>query len=121
MDQNRRLFVREARLTLREAITINPRRPRWAPKGVKSAGAHRALNRVNGAVAQLGERRVRNAKVRGSIPLGSTIKVSQIIYNTNGLREPVTLAWCYRFQIGSGDPDFGGAEIECSALPPQPR
>lgn len=26
-----------------------------------------------GAVAQLGERRVRNAKVRGSIPLGSTI------------------------------------------------
>ena len=25
-----------------------------------------------GAVAQLGERRVRNAKVRGSIPLGST-------------------------------------------------
>src|SRR4051812_7646044 len=29
--------------------------------------------RMNGAVAQLGERRVRNAKVRGSIPLGSTI------------------------------------------------
>src|SRR5579864_2560908 len=27
----------------------------------------------NGAVAQLGERRVRNAKVRGSIPLGSTM------------------------------------------------
>ena len=27
----------------------------------------------HGAVAQLGERRVRNAKVRGSIPLGSTI------------------------------------------------
>ena len=26
-----------------------------------------------GAVAQLGERRVRNAKVGGSIPLGSTI------------------------------------------------
>src|SRR5207249_225684 len=26
-----------------------------------------------GAVAQLGERRVRNAEVRGSIPLGSTI------------------------------------------------
>src|SRR5690606_28156539 len=26
----------------------------------------------DGAVAQLGERRVRNAKVRGSIPLGST-------------------------------------------------
>ena len=31
-----------------------------------------ALETRNGAVAQLGERRVRNAKVRGSIPLGST-------------------------------------------------
>src|SRR5271163_4900464 len=31
-----------------------------------------ALKTRNGAVAQLGERRVRNAKVRGSIPLGST-------------------------------------------------
>jgi hypothetical protein len=28
--------------------------------------------RINGAVAQLGERRVRNAKVRSSILLGST-------------------------------------------------
>ena len=28
----------------------------------------------NGAVAQLGERRVRNAKVEGSIPFRSTIK-----------------------------------------------
>jgi hypothetical protein len=27
---------------------------------------------AHGAVAQLGERRVRNAEVRGSIPLGST-------------------------------------------------
>ena len=34
-----------------------------------SAGAP---GRRNGAVAQLGERRVRNAKVRGSTPLGST-------------------------------------------------
>ena len=31
-----------------------------------------ALKTRSGAVAQLGERRVRNAKVRGSIPLGST-------------------------------------------------
>jgi hypothetical protein len=31
-----------------------------------------ALELRDGAVAQLGERRVRNAKVRGSIPLGST-------------------------------------------------
>ena len=30
------------------------------------------LKTRHGAVAQLGERRVRNAKVRGSIPLGST-------------------------------------------------
>ncbi len=29
----------------------------------------------HGAVAQLGERRVRNAKVRGSIPLGSTNRI----------------------------------------------
>jgi hypothetical protein len=37
--------------------------------------AHKAcsgIEKVCGAVAQLGERRVRNAKVRGSIPLGST-------------------------------------------------
>ncbi len=30
-----------------------------------------------GAVAQLGERRVRNAEVRGSIPLGSTVSFTQ--------------------------------------------
>jgi hypothetical protein len=29
---------------------------------------------IDGAVAQLGERRVRNAKVEGSIPFRSTIK-----------------------------------------------
>src|SRR5438094_207904 len=34
-------------------------------------------NAINGAVAQLGERRVRNAKVRGSIPLGSTTSKDQ--------------------------------------------
>ncbi len=33
---------------------------------------------VPGAVAQLGERRVRNAEVRGSIPLGSTPSVKPI-------------------------------------------
>ena len=31
-----------------------------------------------GAVAQLGERRVRNAKVRGSIPLGSTNSLKDV-------------------------------------------
>jgi hypothetical protein len=35
--------------------------------------SRRRNNRTHGAVAQLGERRVRNAEVRGSIPLGSTI------------------------------------------------
>src|SRR5579863_6762254 len=34
--------------------------------------ALRAAHRVYGAVAQLGERRVRNAKVEGSIPFRST-------------------------------------------------
>jgi hypothetical protein len=33
-----------------------------------------------GAVAQLGERRVRNAEVRGSIPLGSTIPSGMLPY-----------------------------------------
>ena len=33
---------------------------------------HSEPRNQHGAVAQLGERRVRNAKVRGSIPLGST-------------------------------------------------
>ena len=37
-----------------------------------AAGA-KIAGRSTGAVAQLGERRVRNAKVRGSTPLGSTI------------------------------------------------
>ena len=45
-------------MTLRGTITI----VRGTPQGASTAGA----------VAQLGERRVRNAKVRGSIPLGST-------------------------------------------------
>jgi hypothetical protein len=35
-------------------------------------GCRHAQVLLNGAVAQLGERRVRNAKVRGSNPLGST-------------------------------------------------
>ena len=61
--------------------TRSPRSRRGASQGVSPRGA--MLDRVrddghsprsaHGAVAQLGERRVRNAKVRGSIPLGSTI------------------------------------------------
>ena len=41
------------------------------PWGTRAIGAC-------GAVAQLGERRVRNAKVRGSTPLGSTTNFSII-------------------------------------------
>ena len=37
-------------------------------------GRVRFLNRFYGAVAQLGERLVRNEEVSGSIPLSSTIK-----------------------------------------------
>ena len=33
---------------------------------------------MDGAVAQLGERVVRNDEVRGSIPLGSTIKINYL-------------------------------------------
>jgi hypothetical protein len=40
---------------------------------LRAAQTGGAGNKAHGAVAQLGERRVRNAKVRGSIPLGSTI------------------------------------------------
>ena len=47
-------------MTGKVPITIVPPRSKVLPKT------------RNGAVAQLGERRVRNAKVRGSIPLGST-------------------------------------------------
>ena len=47
-----------------------------------SAGA---TGRRNGAVAQLGERRVRNAKVRGSTPLGSTTTLFHVF-----LRRPET-------------------------------
>ena len=39
-----------------------------------------------GAVAQLGERRVRNAKVRGSIPLGSTNHLLRFIFILGAVR-----------------------------------
>lgn len=42
-----------------------------------------------GAVAQLGERRVRNAEVRGSTPLGST-SVFQKIASANGAAKYIT-------------------------------
>ena len=58
---NARQLVRtEPRLTGSGTVPIVPR------------GRAETLKTRNGAVAQLGERRVRNAKVRGSIPLGST-------------------------------------------------
>ena len=52
-----------------------PTEPRLTAYGtipIVRRGRGEALKTRNGAVAQLGERRVRNAKVRGSIPLGST-------------------------------------------------
>jgi hypothetical protein len=45
-----------------------------APRIVSAARQFQAIVSRFGAVAQLGERSVRNAEVRGSIPLGSTAK-----------------------------------------------
>ncbi len=42
-----------------------------------------------GAVAQLGERRVRNAKVRGSIPLGSTNLLNDLNPTGSHFQSPV--------------------------------
>ena len=61
--------------------------------------------RPRGAVAQLGERRVRNAKVKGSIPLSST-----------NIQRPTSLGWSFLFpQSGrvAGLPRF----CVCQALP----
>ena len=47
------------------------------------------LQKYHGAVAQLGERRVRNAKVRGSIPLGSTNTTNwlqKIVFPANSIQ-----------------------------------
>ena len=48
---------------------MRPRRPKLDAPG----GDARIARLISGAVAQLGERRVRNAKVEGSIPFRSTI------------------------------------------------
>src|SRR5207302_11424536 len=45
-----------------------------------------------GAVAQLGERRVRNAKVEGSIPFRSTIKFQGFRRSLAGCRTPLSLS-----------------------------
>src|SRR5216683_3886053 len=63
-------FHREPRLT---ADGANPHSP---PRS--ETGRRRQFIEINGAVAQLGERRVRNAKVRGSIPLGSTKFINDV-------------------------------------------
>ena len=47
-----------------------------SPGGPPSARCEAKRFSIHGAVAQLGERRVRNAKVGGSIPLGSTMSDS---------------------------------------------
>ena len=51
--------------------------PPAGPLFLDRAGARPPLSRplsTGGAVAQMGERLVRNEEVRGSIPLGSTIR-----------------------------------------------
>ena len=63
--------------TRRQAVPIalTPRTPRrkWRPRWrAAQSRIFRALVGALGAVAQLGERLVRNEEVRGSIPLGST-------------------------------------------------
>src|SRR5450755_3811473 len=57
----------------REARSIAARDARGKPP-LLDTPSRRGLHdpRLDGAVAQLGERRVRNAEVRGSTPLGST-------------------------------------------------
>ena len=57
-----------------------------------------ARTRLDGAVAQLGERLVRNEEVRGSIPLSSTIPPDQ-----SGNRESRPDAWMNQ----AGPRDFG--------------
>ena len=57
--------------------------------------AHRAcsgIEKVCGAVAQLGERRVRNAKVRGSIPLGSTTFGTALTHQQDRAANPLQTA-----------------------------
>ncbi len=57
-------------------LTERQKRPHCRPEApvFKARVARNAI----GAVAQMGERRVRNAKVRGSIPLGSTSIFSKL-------------------------------------------
>ena len=43
---------------------------------------------LRGAVAQLGERRVRNAKVEGSIPFRSTNKINHLYRLSSGPETP---------------------------------
>ena len=48
-------------------------------RAFRCPGVSRISQKPCGAVAQLGERRVRNAKVEGSIPFRSTISLSQAV------------------------------------------
>ena len=65
---------------------------------------------IVGAVAQLGERRVRNAEVRGSIPLGSTNArtnrlIATVLGKVNTLAQPFgwTSLLCTRSECVSED------------------
>ena len=53
-----------------------------------SGGRAHAVFGIGGAVAQLGERYVRNVEVVGSIPSGSTKFLQKFEYHFNGLIAP---------------------------------
>jgi hypothetical protein len=68
-----------------DSVKTDPHSPRAPVRPVAARPTHQTVEIV-GAVAQLGERRVRNAKVRGSIPLGSTNSVITIAHGENDHR-----------------------------------
>lgn len=55
------------------------------------------LHRTCGDVAQMGERGVRNAEVRGSIPLISTFYISRKLYNWNSYNRTHTVVFFHNF------------------------
>src|SRR5205085_12664421 len=63
----------ELRISIRPGAALDTPGGDHHKSAAPALGCRHAQVLLNGAVAQLGERRVRNAKVRGSIPLGSTI------------------------------------------------
>src|SRR5438067_11363999 len=67
-----------------------------------------SMTATDGAVAQLGERRVRNAKVRGSIPLGSTNPSGPL---TNGFSRQSRLRRQLRDRLAARRVDIGSEPV----------